>query len=377
MEIREKIWKLVLGDRTIHILPTVGEISMHHRVCRSNMTEDEACQKFNSHDEICYEWLDRHHNCYPSNLKRSSRSGIIGRGLGFNKEQIGIKLLRVCRQAYSEAAPVLYSSNIFTFNWVQDIEDFMFLLNGIQKRWIRKIHLDLNRRPCVKRMEATMGSIRSLKGLHTLHVSLQFRIHESQLEQWQNDEFFRERRLKGILRWQVLNLNKVTITFVDASRADPILDYKDHKRIAKEIREKISVANGSESYGRLTKKLQGHQKQKKDDFEKRHLEKRKQWREYKEQIAAALETRASGPYPNPPNSINAKRDLTSDSEVDSDGYDDLNLGGRRYYADSDSDDFDEDDLWGFDASFLDYGYESEDMGWDSEETDPSIASTFM
>lgn len=60
--------------------------------------------------------------------------------------RVHLELLRVCRQTYIEANPVLWSSTLWSFTHSLAFTKFMEHRNAVQRRTMRKLHLDLDMR---------------------------------------------------------------------------------------------------------------------------------------------------------------------------------------------------------------------------------------
>lgn len=122
LEIRNKIWAAVLGDRLIHLMcavkpPRIGQPEERqiwgHVVCKHDCRENENIE--------VYTWIDEenedehvfdqsHHHCnvemsYIFDAKQKS-----------GHESMHLTVLQVCRQIYNEANNTLWSTNVFAFD---------------------------------------------------------------------------------------------------------------------------------------------------------------------------------------------------------------------------------------------------------------------
>lgn len=132
IELREVIYKEVLGESNIHIK---NGKSLRHLRC-----------KCSSCPGIGYYFY------YGSTWKKPWECD--GTKYDYDGDRLPISLLRTCRQVYSEAINLLYSSNIFSFRDADTLQRFLCSMPSQRKDHITTIHLDL-----------PFGSI---KGLDTL-----------------------------------------------------------------------------------------------------------------------------------------------------------------------------------------------------------------
>ena len=174
-----------------------------------------------------------------------------------------LEVLRSCRQIYSEAMPILWSTNTFGFSDPATFRDFFALLNGIQKKILRKVHLAIQ----WERMEhqewrtvLNMTLIRSLTGLRELYLCVEqtgrpriFEDLDSPLYDAKLDS-----RLDCLSRLQVLPFEHVTAIFGNSLKVprsyhfpdEPIRRWTcDEKReLADIITRQLLDPNGEENY---------------------------------------------------------------------------------------------------------------------------------
>lgn len=147
LEIRSRIWRLVLGDRLIH-LELMGARRVHtateerrrckHIVCRRDRPEYEMTE-----NEIG--WREPHQSC---DHELSQKWGCPVNRIGHEKpdpESMHLTVLRVCRQTYNEANNVLWATNTFSFKDADGIfVDFMKSRTTPQKQLLRKLRLQMD-----------------------------------------------------------------------------------------------------------------------------------------------------------------------------------------------------------------------------------------
>jgi len=139
-EIKNHIYKLVLGDNFLHISARIGEDEMStgscNGICRAEVLDADAEENFHrggSSDWYIQGGADRNDGC--SNKAWSGEQ----RGLD-------ISLLLVCSQVYSEAQYVVYSSNTFSFERPVFIRVFLHRLkiaNPEHLLALRSLHIHI------------------------------------------------------------------------------------------------------------------------------------------------------------------------------------------------------------------------------------------
>jgi len=117
LELRQKIYRYALGDQLIHILLTPRRIS--HITCAGLTPTD----------------LER--ACCPSVLHRG-----ITQPTTIPHSEINASLLRTCRQIYSEALPLFYSTNAFDFDDLSAFNIFAATIPGPGLAVIKTLHLN-------------------------------------------------------------------------------------------------------------------------------------------------------------------------------------------------------------------------------------------
>ncbi|MCJ1356072.1 MAG: hypothetical protein MMC33_006066 [Icmadophila ericetorum] len=145
-EIRDQIWNLCLGNRTIHIYrPDMRNVI--HVLCQASISEHEtyarARRQLNpqqGEDVRLIAHNYRHRPCQsmswscavPDRTKDSTR---------LPGSQFQLSLMRVSRQCYRELFPVLWSSNLFAFSKNFTFTDFFDARTPVQMQSIRKLSL--------------------------------------------------------------------------------------------------------------------------------------------------------------------------------------------------------------------------------------------
>jgi len=123
LNVREEIYKQVLGVSNIHMVTIKGGQILRHMRCKC-----ETCPGFASYVERG-KWR-REWTCD-------------GTKYSHDTNRVLTQLLRTCRQIYSEAIGLLYSSNTFSFREPKILQDFVARTLPQRCASITTIHLDL------------------------------------------------------------------------------------------------------------------------------------------------------------------------------------------------------------------------------------------
>ena len=156
-QLRNIIWKLVLGGRTIHI--SARPKSLRVRTCSATENDKQAIDEFIdvSHRKLPHHYQTRHAQCW-----------------SWNNECCGLKacllVLLVCRQLHTEAALLPFSTNDFAFDGCNSRGHDVFLdrLKPFQRGAIRRAHFGQQ----IFYLESPFDSIRSLPGLQEIVLFL-------------------------------------------------------------------------------------------------------------------------------------------------------------------------------------------------------------
>ena len=124
-EIRDQIWNLCLGNRTIHIYrPDMRNVI--HVLCQASISAHEHNYRHRPCQSMSWSCA------VPDRTKDSTR---------LPGSQFQLSLMRVSRQCYRELFPVLWSSNLFAFSKNFTFTDFFDARTPVQMQSIRKLSL--------------------------------------------------------------------------------------------------------------------------------------------------------------------------------------------------------------------------------------------
>lgn len=162
-EIRNKIYKLVLGGYAVHVFP--GPVSGNiHRICTSPHVDEETSD--NNSGDSRHSWLDTdpHKDCRRSWDLRG----------GERHDKLDLRLLQACKQIHEEAALLPFASNTFLLETVPQLAWFSECLLSAQRSAVASVVLnraDLSLSP-YRVSQADKARLRRLTGLKKLRVNV-------------------------------------------------------------------------------------------------------------------------------------------------------------------------------------------------------------
>ena len=283
LEIRNKIWKFVLGDRLIHLgyegerrIHTVTEErrSCKHIVCRHDRPEHEMTEK-----EI--HWRQPHQSCDHELTLQWGYPMLSRNGVNRKKpdpESMHLTVLRVCRQIYNEANDILWATNTFSFNDADPtFIDFIESRTTRQKHSLRKLRFQMDwvyeDDKCWNRV-LRMTLVRSLIGLRSLRLqinhSMKAEVYQCAKARGDGLGLFQMRQLKFVEKLATLPLTDVEVFVSDFPH---LVDYpsdedeapvdtraswtaEDRMDYAEGIRKTLVDPKGADVYAQNQKVLQ-------------------------------------------------------------------------------------------------------------------------
>jgi len=283
-EIREQIWSALLGDRVIHvshrprghvfsdecdpeIQPGTHDSTCNcwfekpvwrHGVCTSRHTELQRFETWKGYTKARAaaeeakspgkktKCLDAcHHSCLPKLVD-------IAHADDQQLEVLRLNILRTCRQLYVEANPLLWQTNTFSFDQGQDFKLFVQGRNTLPKRLLRKVRIDMrlcHLGPNPWGDALSMGIIRSLKGLRTLHAHIGYEFTNYMVDRWSLGDENQKTSIGGLLKLMVLPLETVTVMMTNEPLRpgyDAIIKAASELAFVEEVRSYLLNANGPE-----------------------------------------------------------------------------------------------------------------------------------
>lgn len=236
VEIRERIWSLVLGGGLLHVAfqPLMQ--------CGSGL-----CAFYQGGENKVPIWSanyctlkgsEQHSNAValPPSFQDFTavhpHAGCHTMGHRTNKDNKPyLQVLRTCRQVYLEASRVLWNTNTFSFNDHITLRMFMDNRKTAQKQLLRKLHLDMRwpsgSEKCDWEKALTLTLIRSLKGLRIFHLYIEQSflnhvINWKDKRDWEKDLL--SDTFKDVMKFKVLPLETVTVNIANG------LGYEEYER---------------------------------------------------------------------------------------------------------------------------------------------------
>lgn len=263
-ELREKIWWNLLGDQTIHIHfspsyrpdftdgngrrrrdhrpPNVdSEGTFNYVICQAEISDREAYEMFQNSSTMDSREdggpdmrlsRDRHakcYRCYANNfsyyhrfLEPGQHGDEAKRSKFLASDRVHLAILRVCRQAYVEVNPIFWGSTTWSFVHALDFCRFMHERNTIQRRFLRKLHLDIDKSVYsgfdVRYGMTARKILEKLRAVEIMHVDVRAdrSVADSiMIDSWLGNKF------SHIMALQFLPLKTVTVTVMEKTRHSP------------------------------------------------------------------------------------------------------------------------------------------------------------
>lgn len=221
-----------------------------------------------------YSWWKLDHPFGDGPVMRQSRS----RGRYAHMRVTHLGLLRTCRQLYTEANPVLWETNIFSFNDVHSFTCFMNDRTNHQKSLLKKLRLAMGFRPVGVpswSKSLTMALVKSLQGLRFLWVSIHHRpqIRFETLEKigvliW---TVFHATHLDGIRKLATLPLTWVRVSVTnknlgdyDLSDLSKLWTQQQREKYADMIRTRLLAVDGAELFQQEKEEMKAYWQREKE-----------------------------------------------------------------------------------------------------------------
>ncbi|CAD6582110.1 MAG: hypothetical protein ASARMPREDX12_000758 [Alectoria sarmentosa] len=304
LEIRNKIWSEVLGDRLVHLrylydddhdfetneelhvsLPWSNELqagygsAWRHLVCEEDCPENKEEEKLTTSDGEVFS--TRSHRLCESNLEYDpiGPDMIYGDRYCEFHEMMRLSVLRSCRQIYVEANQILWTTNTFSFADGTALRRFMMTLTINQRRLIKSLRLQMEWDMYMDKEwnnALNMALVRSLSGLRRLRLRIDqhmdARIYECAKS---NKNIYTSIFCKGLQKISTLPLTEAEVIVKNPQYwpEDGVWTKADREEFAEVLRKLLLNPKGAEIYAK--------------DQLKRKEERRKE-REYAAKIKASM-----------------------------------------------------------------------------------------
>ncbi|KAL8951244.1 MAG: hypothetical protein Q9222_002772 [Ikaeria aurantiellina] len=273
-ELRMRIWTEVLGERLVHLKYKCMDEEMDSRdhdinyifcfgrspwrnlVCEDDGPEDAPKRKYTPNPRYYCAipgakdlWVYPHHDC---KLDHEDVGGSTSPEYR-DYEALSLTILRVSRQMYTEANPILWTTNTFAFPDSLTLQRFMMTRTIHQKRLIRNLRLQMVWDSCRVKFWSkalSMPLVKSLTGLRTLRLNITY-----QMENWlwhaMKDTFLESTEYtEGLRKLSMLPLTSAEVAFhvLDYVGEDGLWEKADRNECARKLRDLLLNPKGAEVY---------------------------------------------------------------------------------------------------------------------------------
>ena len=252
-EIRDKVWRYVLGDRLVHLR---YERLWKHHVCQNDGLESRDFEERTSESESYF--VGPHescqHHCKPRDRKAKAVCSDI--------ERLSLTVLRSCRQAYVESSHILGTTNTFDFVEISTFKQFLKMASVDQKPLIQRLRLTLGNGSENPDMYSdfwawdrvlTMSTVKSLSRLRSLRVQILYTIDLSEFKYWSQRcsrlyQLYPSTYSKGLHRLSTLTLTEVEVAVKVLYEAGFMWKEDERRKYADGLRKLLLDPKGAEIF---------------------------------------------------------------------------------------------------------------------------------
>lgn len=240
LEIRNKIWSEVLGERLIHLqyfyddevsfetnedlhrglnwsseLETTYGSAWRHVVCEKDCPENQEDEERTTAKGENYS-LRPHQYCeFDLNYEPIKPNEIYEEWSCFDRDMMRLSVLRSCRQISVEANNILWTTNTFSFADATTLKRFMMTRTINQKRSIKSVRLQMELESYgYKEWNSVlnMALVRSLSGLRRLRVRIEHPMDAKRYDYAKsNNILYSSTYCEGLQKVSTLSLTEVEI----------------------------------------------------------------------------------------------------------------------------------------------------------------------
>ena len=200
LEIRNKIWSEVLGDRLVHL-----NIVPYKEICPEGQEKDTFGSYFSCESDLNY-------GSIKPNINHEERN------CGFHEMMMYLSVLRLCRQVYVEANQILWTTNTFSFVDTYTFKIFMKARTIRQKRLIKSLRLQMewDRDTDTEwNRVLTVAFVKSVPGLRRLCLRIDRKLSRAVGIRYEDtkskDALYKAKIFQGIHRLSTLALTDVEV----------------------------------------------------------------------------------------------------------------------------------------------------------------------
>ena len=220
------------------------------------------------------------------------------------RKRLDIGVLRVCRQLYIEANQVLWRTTTWSFTHALAFSQFMDRRNALQRRLMRKLHLDLDPRYCWVMKNWAEGWYAALHkrvlskftSLQVLHLDIrenQYGPRHADIIGQPAHYWWPNVAMDELVELQFLPLRDVTVTCMETSKCDrwpehSRMNFRERLAMADAIRGRLLDYQGKEAQLRLEKERVARRMKQEQERQQRRLEQNQ--REGRDVVEKQLQT---------------------------------------------------------------------------------------
>lgn len=281
LEIRNKIWSEVLGDRLVHLrylgdnimevltheylsqksnwsrtLMTTYASAWRHVVYEEDYPEDQESKKLTTADGVL---STRSHFTCESNLyyyKTIKPNNIYKDWFCCGHEMMRLSVLRSCRQIYIETNKIIGTTNTFSFAHPMTFKRFVMTRTINQKRSIKSLRLQMkwDYEDTEWNKALNMALVRSISGLRRLRLCISHRIDGTRYENLKSDNgLYTTTCCKSLQKVSTLPLAEVEIVvrnseLISENEENNLWTKVDREYFAEGLRKILLNPKGAEIY---------------------------------------------------------------------------------------------------------------------------------
>jgi hypothetical protein len=165
------------------------------------------------------------------------------------RDHLPLQLLRVCRQIYIEANPILWGTNTWSFTNSRPFYKFLVARNAIQRRVLGKLHLDLEPRYAWRPEHGAhwwfcvlnRSLLKKFPAVHTIHIDItDNRWVRHSIYGWVRPLLWPDLEFNMLLDLRCLAPKVLTVACMETYKMDNMpMDHNECVRLAKDIHSKI------------------------------------------------------------------------------------------------------------------------------------------
>ena len=256
-ELRNRIFRLVVGDRLIHLcLVKINRAKvLHHSVCKSDMSEDDLYTEFVQHGVLTSHVHSNENPPFNTDGVPIERGHSQCMDMPERDDRMSLQLLKVCLQAYEEANYLLLSTNTFSFQETNTLHFFLKTLNASQRKKLITLRIvkygtaDSRMDSLKMRTSTFLRNAKFIRKLHIIFSTKHWPFATDRADTWSKIAMLSSEPLGAM---KCLDLKHVTVVIEEDCLVKPDSDViaTQKREAAEALRQKLLNPQGSEVYAR-------------------------------------------------------------------------------------------------------------------------------